>query len=97
MPSDPKDDLEDRIKAARNEYNEDYNPKTPEPTHIGGAGIGYEFLAYVISGGLLGYFSDKFFDTAPWGILLGFLFGMVGGVYRAQDRMKKSHEKSEDS
>ncbi len=102
MPSDPNDDLESRIKAAREEFDDDYNPKPPKHLNdVGGANVGYEFLAYVISGGLVGYLLDRFVDIAPWGILLGLIFGLVGGVYRANDRMKqktqKSTEKTPDS
>ncbi|MEM6781765.1 MAG: AtpZ/AtpI family protein [Pseudomonadota bacterium] len=89
MPSENKDDLEDRIKAARDEFEEDYNPKPVENQHTRGANIGYEFLAYVISGGLVGYLVDHFAGTAPWGILGGFILGLIGGVYRADRRMKQ--------
>lgn len=89
MPSEDKEDLEERIKAARDEFEDDYNPKPVENTHATGANIGYEFLAYVLSGGLLGYLCDRFLGTAPWGILIGFILGLIGGVYRADRRMKE--------
>lgn len=95
MPADPSDELEKRIKAAREEFDEDYNPKpSTNSLEISGANVGYEFLAYVISGGLLGYLLDRFVGTAPWGILLGLIFGLVAGVFRANDRMKQKGQKS---
>lgn len=88
-----KKGFEDRLKSARDEYNEDYNPKPAETNNISGAETGYEFLAYVISGGLLGYLCDRFIGTAPWGIMAGLVLGLVAGVFRANDRMKKQATK----
>ena len=92
MPSKDKDDLDRRIKAAREEFEDDYNPKPATNQYARGANIGYEFLAYVISGGLLGFAIDKLVGSAPWGILGGFIFGLIAGVYRADRRMKASVE-----
>lgn len=65
-----------------------------------GANTGYSFLATVIASGIVGYVIDKFFPTAPWG-LLGFLvIGIVYATYKAQMAMQNtsntSTEKSDD-
>jgi len=65
MPITPDDDpklqkLDKELKAARQEFEEDYNPKPKKNYHSEGSSIGYEFLAYVVSGGLLGYGIDHF-------------------------------------
>lgn len=81
------DDLDERIAKARSGKNEDeaeHPPKTPPP--------GSEFLALVISGALLGYGIDRFFSTAPWGMIFMILMGFVAGVYRANAAMKKNDE-----
>ena len=45
------------------------------------SGIGFE-LAGVIGGlALVGYWIDRRFGTAPWGILGGVVLGLVGGLY----------------
>lgn len=45
------------------------------------SGIGLE-LAGVIGGlALVGYWIDRRFGTAPWGILGGVVLGLVGGLY----------------
>lgn len=84
-------ELDKQIKAARAEYKEDYEPQQTEGIETGsGSNIGYEFLAYVISGGLIGYVIDYFARTLPWGLILFIILGFVGGVYRANERMKNS-------
>ena len=55
---------------------------------------GYNFLALVIASGILGYGIDKFFPTAPWG-LLGFLvIGFVYATYKAQKAMNSEDGKT---
>lgn len=93
MPITPDDDpklqkLDAELKSARAEYEQDYNPKPVENHSSKGANIGYEFLAYVISGGLLGYTADYFINSMPLFFMIGLIFGFVGGVYRANARQK---------
>lgn len=82
------DDLDERIAKARggksDEDKAEHLPKSPPP--------GSEFLALVISGALLGYGIDRFFSTAPWGMIFMILMGFVAGVYRANAAMKKNDE-----
>lgn len=85
-------DLEKRLSEAKKEFDEDYNPKPLENTHSEGASIGYEFLAYVISGGVLGYGFDYLVGTMPFGLMIFMVFGFVAGVYRANSRTKKMNE-----
>lgn len=90
-----RDRLDQEIKAARQEFEEDYNPPPKESTGSEGANIGYEFLAYVISGGILGYVADKFLDTIPFGMMIGIIFGFVGGVIRANKRTKDLYDEKD--
>ncbi len=84
------EDLDERIKAARDEYEEDYNPKpSAKLQNSDSHTIGYEFLASVISGGLIGYLIDKFVGIAPWGLMGFLILGLVAGTMRANARMKK--------
>ena len=85
--------LEDRIKAAREEYKKDYEPPSEDPSSGSeGANIGYEFLAYVISGGIVGYAIDYFAKTLPWGMIVFIVLGFVLGVIRANKRMRDLNE-----
>ncbi len=47
-------------------------------------------------GVFLGYWADRWLDSAPWGILLGICFGMAAGVRNAI-RSAKAMEKSEEN
>lgn len=44
-------------------------------------GIGLELAAAVAVLALLGWWVDRHFGTAPWGVLTGALIGMIGGMY----------------
>jgi ATP synthase protein I len=45
------------------------------------AGVGIEFAAAVAGLTLLGYWIDRRFGSAPWGVLIGAAIGLVGGTY----------------
>jgi F0F1-type ATP synthase assembly protein I len=45
------------------------------------AGIGFELAAAIGGFTLVGYWWDRHFGTAPWGVLVGALLGLVGGMY----------------
>lgn len=93
---DKLDDLEERLKAARQEFDDDYNPKPADNSHSEGASIAYEFLSYVIAGGVLGYGVDYFFDTTPWGMMVFVTFGFIGAVKRANARTKAQYGKDDE-
>lgn len=44
-------------------------------------GLGMELAAAVAGLTLLGYWIDRHFETAPWGVLIGVSTGLVGGLY----------------
>jgi len=94
IEDDPKlAKLQDELKDARAEYEEDYNPKPKPNVSSEGASIGYEFLAYVISGGVLGYIADYFIGWTPFGLMVGMIFGLIGGVFRANHRTQNANKK----
>jgi len=43
--------------------------------------IGIELVAAVAGLTLAGYGWDRHFGTRPWGVLIGALLGLVGGMY----------------
>lgn len=81
---DPRlEKLEDELKAARQEFDEDYNPKpAPNDENVGvGARAGVELVGAVIGGALLGYGIDYYFETSPIFFLIFVLLGVVTGFY----------------
>jgi len=87
--------LEDRIEHAREDVDDifvdegDEEEDDRQTSAARGADIGYMFLALVISGWLIGFGIDRFFDTSPWGMLIMTVLGMISGVYRANHEMNK--------
>jgi F0F1-type ATP synthase assembly protein I len=45
------------------------------------SGIGIELVAAVAGFTLVGYWWDRHFGTRPWGVLIGALLGLAGGMY----------------
>jgi len=43
--------------------------------------MGFELSASVVGFALLGLWIDRRYDTGPWGVLIGSLLGVVGGLY----------------
>ena len=88
MPITKDDDpklrkLDQELKAARQEFDEDYNPKpSPDDENVGvGARAGVELVGAVIGGALLGYGIDYYFETSPIFFLIFVLLGVVTGFY----------------
>lgn len=59
----------------------DPEPKKPTRPSLKYAGAGFELAGAVGALCLLGYWVDRKFDTSPWGILIGAVVGIVGGLY----------------
>jgi F0F1-type ATP synthase assembly protein I len=45
------------------------------------SGVGVELAAAVAGFALLGYWWDRHFKTAPWGLVIAACLGIVGGLY----------------
>jgi F0F1-type ATP synthase assembly protein I len=46
------------------------------------SGIGFEVAALVGGCAFAGYWFDRHFKSAPWGLLVGCLLGLVSGMYQ---------------
>jgi ATP synthase protein I len=44
--------------------------------------IGTIFISYILAGGVIGYFLDKWLGTSPWLFLVFFVLGMGGAIYK---------------
>ena len=63
---------------------------------MGLAGLGMELLAAVVGATLIGLWIDRRFDCAPWGVLIGAIVGIVGGLLnfiRAANRAVKRDQR----
>jgi F0F1-type ATP synthase assembly protein I len=45
------------------------------------AGLGFELLAAIVGFAFLGYWIDRHYETAPWGVVIGAVLGIIGGLY----------------
>jgi F0F1-type ATP synthase assembly protein I len=51
------------------------------PSWVRFSGVGIEFSAAVAGFTLVGYWIDSKYDSRPWGVLIGAILGLVGGMY----------------
>jgi F0F1-type ATP synthase assembly protein I len=51
------------------------------PSWLRHAGVGVELAAAVAGFTLIGYWIDRHFGSAPWGLIVGLALGLVGGMY----------------
>ena len=85
MSEQKPDDLGARIKAAqdaRKPKHDHVEKQAESAVNAGGMALRYgaEFGASVFVGLLLGLGIDKFFGTAPWGLLIMLGFGLAAAV-----------------
>jgi F0F1-type ATP synthase assembly protein I len=60
--------------------------------------IGFEFAAAVAGSVLLGYAVDWYYETSPWGIVVGAGIGIVGGMYNMiRQALAVAKEQSEEA
>jgi hypothetical protein len=43
--------------------------------------IGFEVVGTVAGGALVGYWIDRHYKSAPWGLLIGSVLGLLAGLY----------------
>jgi ATP synthase protein I len=75
--------LQNDLKEARQEYNDDYNPapKEEDENVVVGARAGIELIGATLGGALLGYGIDYLAGTAPLFFIIFLLLGAMTGFY----------------
>jgi ATP synthase protein I len=102
MNSDPESDLGKRIAAAQAEQAKKERARQKRTAETEGsmsAGAyalryGSELVACVFVGGLLGFWADKFFQSAPWGLLIGGALGMAAGFRAVMRAYRELNERA---
>lgn len=94
------DDLDARLRKAR----EAHLPDRPSESQSRQFGAGYrvfvELLAGVLVGGFIGWLLDQWLGTRPWLLVAMIVFGFAAGIsnaYRSTRRMVAEAERRERS
>ena len=51
------------------------------PDWVRHSGVGLELAGAVAGFTLIGYWFDRHYRTSPWGLVVGVVLGIVGGLY----------------
>jgi F0F1-type ATP synthase assembly protein I len=51
------------------------------PDWVRHSGVGLELAGAVAGFTLIGYWIDRHYGTSPWGLVVGLVLGIVGGLY----------------
>jgi F0F1-type ATP synthase assembly protein I len=51
------------------------------PGWVRHSGVGLELAGALAGFTLIGYWIDRWYGTEPWGLLVGVILGLVGGLY----------------
>ena len=51
------------------------------PSWLRFSGIGFEFVAAIAGFALVGYWVDRHWNIRPWGLVIGAVLGLIGGMY----------------
>ena len=58
--------------------------------------VGTHIVGGIIAGSALGYLFDSLFKTEPWGLIVGFLLGVVAGFRNAYREMNQTLKKAQE-
>lgn len=78
-PND-SDDFEKRLQAKLDARRKQEEVRSRPTGWAVGLRYGSEFMAGVLVGIGLGFLADWFFNSAPWGLLIGALLGFAAGT-----------------
>ena len=55
--------------------------KTDQPSWIRYSSLGIECVAAIAFFAAIGYWVDRKWDSQPWGLVIGSMLGLIGGMY----------------
>jgi ATP synthase protein I len=75
-------DLDHRLAERRpvKEASPPAEPQAQKPGYAMAMRLGADFVAGVVVGAALGWGIDRFFGTAPWGLIIFLMLGFAAGV-----------------
>jgi F0F1-type ATP synthase assembly protein I len=72
-------------------------PDRGYPIWVRHAGIGLELAGAVAGFALIGYWIDSRYETSPWGLVVGVVLGLGGGLYNfVKQSLQATREAQED-
>jgi F0F1-type ATP synthase assembly protein I len=76
-------------------------PDSRSPNWLRFSSVGLELAGVLAAFTLVGYWIDRHYGTAPWGVVGGVVFGLVGGLYnlirQSFEAMKEGREEDAEA
>jgi len=67
------------------------------PNWVRHSGVGLELAGAVAGFALVGYWIDRHYGTSPWGLVVGVVLGIVGGLYNfVKEALRATREAQQD-
>ncbi|MGB7404603.1 MAG: AtpZ/AtpI family protein [Pacificimonas sp.] len=98
--TDPRspESFEARLAAAKARANPEADPRTVAGSAFAqGTRLALELVAGILVGAALGYFADRWLETSPWLMILGFLLGLVAGFMNLMRAVNREAAKVSDA
>ena len=57
------------------------HPESSKRPPMALAGLGFELVAAIVGLAFVGYWIDRHYATQPWGVVIGSVLGIIGGLY----------------
>jgi len=86
--------IQERIEALKknqNKFSEKYPPhnKKDKVAQLQYSSAGFELMGHIIVFAVIGYYLDKHFNSSPWLLTLMMISGMISGMIRMIQVVKK--------
>ena len=87
---DHKKDFDEDLERLQDKYGE--KEIVPESTMSSGYTLGINFMVSILACAFIGYWADVYFESKPFGVIIGVILGFSAGFWQVWKTTFKSDE-----